>query len=524
MTDRTALDGDGWHEVRDAFGALRGRVRSELGGAAKVAALHQQGTGTVRDRLDALADPGTFAELGTFAWGGDPGTTWLPGDGKIGGTALVGGRPVTMAGDDTTVKRATSAVVGNEKVHRLFDLAMRTGTPFVYFGECGGGRIPDILGATGFVQVTGYYALARRRRQIPLALAVVGDSFGASSLMAGLADLVVQVQGTCLAVTSPRVIEVATGETITPEELGGATVHAARTGLIDVVVDDEPAAIECIRRFLSYLPSNAELPPPRGPRGDVEPDQGILDVVPRARRSGYDVGVLARRIADPGSWFELGARFGRSLVTGLARLGGHPVGLIASQPSFAAGSLTPDACDKASRLMCLCDAFSLPIVMLQDTPGFLVGSKVEHERLVAKAMLMQQAFALAEVPKLTVLLRKGYGMGYYNMGGNDVGGDLLLAWAGAEIGFMDPLAGANVVHADELAGLPEDERAVRRTALAGELAASTSVLGPAGIMKVDEVIDPIDTRPVLVDALDRFSTRPFRSGSTRPLASWPTSW
>ncbi|MEO6156291.1 MAG: carboxyl transferase domain-containing protein, partial [Ilumatobacteraceae bacterium] len=424
----------------------------------------------------------------------------------------------------TTVKAATSAVVGNDKVHRLFDHAMRTGTPFVYFGECGGGRIPDILGGTGFTQVTGYYALARRRRMIPLALAIVGDSFGASSLMAGLSDLAIQVRGTCLAVTSPSVIEVATGEVIEPEQLGGAAVHAERTGLVDIVVDTEAEAVECIRKFLSYLPSSAELPPPRSPRVAVEPDPTILDVVPRSRRSGYDVSNVIRCVADPDSWFEIGTRFGRSVVSGLARIGGHAVGLIASQPSFQAGSLTPDACDKASRLMCLCDAYSLPIVMLQDTPGFLVGSRVEHDRLIAKAMLMQEAFALAEVPKITVLLRKGYGMGYYNMGGNDVGGDLLYAWAGSEIGFMDPLAGANVVHAAELAKLPDDDRRARRLELARELAESTSVLGPAGIMKVDEVIDPIDTRRVLVGALDRFATRPFRSGSTRPLASWPTSW
>lgn len=513
-----------WAEVRDEFHRLRQRVRTELGGPERVERLRRRGGRTVRERIDGLLDPGSFDELGTFAWTEGGEEEWLPGDGKIGGTGSVGGRPVTVAGDDVTVKRATSAHVGNDKVHRLYQHAMRTGTPFVYFGECGGGRIPDILGANGFTRVTGYYELTQRRRRIPLVLAIVGDSFGASSLLAGLADLTVQVRGTCLAVTSPRVIEIATGEAIEPEQLGGVRVHAERTGLVDVLVDDDAEAINAIRRFLSYLPSNADTPAPRTERGEVAPDPGVLDLVPRSRRQGYDVVALAERLADPGSVFELGARFGRSLVTALARIGGHPVGLIANQPSFQAGALTPDACDKATKLICLCDAFGLPVVMLQDTPGFLVGSQPEHDRLVAKAMHMQQAYALAEVPKITVLLRKGYGLGYYNMGGNDVGGDLLLAWAGAEIGFMDPLAGANVVYADELAALPPAERAARRAEIAEQLKASTSVLGPAGIMKVDEVIDPIDTRPMLVGALDRFATRPFSPGWQRPLASWPTAW
>ena len=331
--------------------------------------------GPCRDRIADLVDAGSFDEIGTFAWTEGRDDEWLPGDGKIGGTGLVDGRPITVAGDDVTVKRATSAHVGNDKVHRLFEHAMRSGTPFVFFGECGGGRIPDILGSTGFTRVTGYYALAKRQRYIPLALAIVGDSFGASSLLAGLADLTVQVRGTCLAVTSPRVIEIASGEQIDAQQLGGTQVHSERTGLVDVVVDDDIEACEAIRRFLSYLPSNADVPAPIGDRGTVESDPAILDVVPRARRQGYDVVDVLALIADPGSFFEMGAKFGRSVVTGLVRFGGHAVGVIASQPSYQAGGLTPDTCDKATKLICLCDAFSLPVIMLQDTPGFLVGSR-----------------------------------------------------------------------------------------------------------------------------------------------------
>lgn len=513
-----------WDEVLGSFRALRSRIRTELGGRDRVAAVRARGQLTVRDRLDALLDMGSFDEIGTFAWPQDRAQDWLPGDGKIGGHGLVDGRPVTVIGDDITVLRASSSVIGNTKVHKLLEQAERAGNPLIYLGECGGGRIPDILGAAGFCQVPGYLDFARRGRRVPVAVAIVGDSFGASTLLTGLADFTVQVRGTCLAVTSPRVIEVATGEQISSADLGGPDVHAKVTGLIDAIAADDATALGLIRQFLSYLPSASGQLPPRAPRPDVSPDDGVLSVVPRDRRRGYDALTLAARICDPGSVLEVKAEFGRSLLTALARIGGHPVGLIASQPRYQAGALTPDACDKAARLICLCDAFGLPVVLLQDTPGFLVGARPEHQRMVAKAMLFQQAFALATVPKITVLVRKGFGLGYYTMGGNDMGGDLLYAWPGAEVGFMDPEVGANVIYADELARLPAQERAERRRVLADQLAASTDVAGPAGLMKVDEIIDPVQTRPVLARALDRFAGRPQAALADRPLAWWPTSW
>jgi methylmalonyl-CoA decarboxylase subunit alpha len=513
-----------WDDVLGAFRALRSRVRTDLGGPDRVAAVRARGASTVRDRIDALLDPGSFDEIGTFAWPEGRAGEWLPGDGKIGGAGLIDGRPVTVIGDDSTVLRASSAVIGNTKVHRLFEQAQRAGNPLVYLGECGGGRIPDILGAVGFSRVPGYLDFARRGRRIPVAVAILGDSFGASTLLTGLADFTVQLRGSCLAVTSPRVIEVATGAQVSGDELGGADVHARLTGLVDAVADDEASALAMIRRFLSYLPSGSGNPAPRAPAPDVSPDDGVLAVVPRDRRRGYDMRALVGRVCDPGTVFEVRPAFGRSLVTALARIGGHPVGVIASQPLHQAGALTPDACDKAARLICLCDAFGLPVVMLQDTPGFLVGAKPEHQRLVAKAMLFQQAFALARVPKITVLVRKGFGLGYFTMGGNDMGGDLLYSWPAAEIGFMDPEVGANVIYAAELAALPSTERSARRRELAAGLAAETDVAGPAGLLKIDEIIDPADTRPVLARALDRFAGRPPTPLADRPLAWWPTAW
>jgi acetyl-CoA carboxylase carboxyltransferase component len=222
--------------------------------------------------------------------------------------------------------------------------------------------------------------------------------------------------------------------------------------------------------------------------------------------------VLAR-VLDEDSLLELGAGYGRGLVCGLGRLDGHAVGVVASQPKFFAGALDPAACEKAVKLLCLCDAFDVPVLFFQDVPGFFVGKQVEHDGMLKHAIRLQTALALSEAPKLTVLLRKAYGLAYFSLGGNDTGVDAVYAWPSAEISFMDPLVAANVV-----AGGDETQR----DALAGAMRADIDPYGAAGLMKVDEIIDPADTRPTLARVLGRLERRPAVNGATRPLASWPT--
>jgi methylmalonyl-CoA decarboxylase subunit alpha len=400
---------------------------------------------------------------------------------------------------------------------------VRGGHPFVYVGETGGARLPDTLGAVGYSSEPVFPWLARRRREIPVATAIVGESFGGSSFIAGLSDFVVQVRGSTLAITSPRVIEVATGERVSNEALGGAAVHERRTGQIDLAVDSDDDAHEAIRRFLSFLPSRAGSTPPRSSwRAPIGPDPEMATQVPERRSQTYDVRDVIARLVDDGDLLELKPSFGPGLVTALARIDGWPVGIIASQPAELVGSLTPDACSKATRLVCLCDAFGLPIIFLQDTPGFLVGTSVEHDRLLARAMLFLEALCLARVPRLTVVLRKAFGLAFFSMGGSGMGSDLLVAWPGAEIGFMDPVVGASVLHGDELAALEGDARRAELHRFAAELGADTDPRAIAAAMNLDEVIDPADTRPVLADALGRLAPVP----PSRPsdLAAWPHWW
>ena len=492
----------------------REQIRSDLGGAARVERRHARGERTVREHVEGVLDPGSFEEVGTFvhsARADDAAST--PGDGKIGGHGTIDGRPVTVAGDDITVKRGSSSVMGSERIRKLFAHAARCGHPIVYFGATGGARIPDALGSAGFVQVSPGIDLFRRGRRVPLATVIVGDSFGGSSFVSATSDLVVQVRGTCLAVTSPLVAAVATGEQIEMEELGGADVHARTTGQIDLAVDTPEEAYAAVRRFLSYLPSASGGRAPRAPDpgAPLDVDDAVGDVVPARRTRAYDMHKVLARVLDPGSVMDLAPGYGRGLITALARLDGHAVGVVASQPKFFAGALDPAACEKAVRLICLCDAYDLPLVFLQDVPGFFVGTKVEHDGMLKHAIRLQTALALAQVPKLTVVLRKAYGMAYFSLGGNDTGVDAVYAWPGAEISFMDPTVAASVV-----SGGTADE------ALVETLRADIDPYGAAGLMKVDEVIAPGETRGVLARALGRLEGRPLPVPGTRPLAHWPT--
>src|SRR5215218_6938093 len=266
------------------FRARRDRIRDEMGGAARIERLHARGERTIREHLDALLDDGSFDEAGTFVRSLRPEDhDETPGDGKIGGHGLIDGRPVTVAGDDVTVKRGSSSQIGSRRLHKLYAHAMRAGHPMVYFGATGGARLPDSMGSAGFATVSPGTGLFARQRRVPFAAVIVGDSFGGSSFFSAASDLVVQVRGTCLAVTSPLVVEKATGEQVEMEELGGADVHERRTGQTDLAVAEPEQAYAAVRRWLSYLPPNAWTRAPRTSGGEPAPDRELAGLVPERR-------------------------------------------------------------------------------------------------------------------------------------------------------------------------------------------------------------------------------------------------
>jgi acetyl-CoA carboxylase carboxyltransferase component len=506
------------------------RARRQLGAPDKVARLHERGERTVREHIDGFLERvvgpdgslgSSFVEIGTFTHSKRPeDRATTPGDGKIGGVGTVnGGRPVVVCGDDITVKRGSTAEVGSRRLARLYDLAVRRGMPFVYFGQTGGARIPDIMGSEGFAELPSMTEFSGRRHEIPLATAILGPSYGASSFISAMSDFTVQVRGTTLAVTSPRVVAEATGEQVDADELGGADVHLTRTGQIDLAVDTPDDAYEAVRRFLSYLPPNIWTPAERAPAGErpaaIPADPSIGAVVPRKRTRAYDARRLVAKLVDDGRTFELRPGLGRGLFTCFARIDGWPVAVLASNPMFSAGVLDPAACEKGIRMLVLCDAFQIPAVFLQDLPGFLVGRQVEHGRILYRAIRFLEALMACSAPTLTVVVRKAFGLAWQSMNGLRRMVDALYAWPGAEIGFMDPEVGVNVLYGDRMSA--EDKR-VR----AAELREGTSAYEAAGVMNLDEIIDPATTRQVLARDLGLLAARRVPPPDERPLRYWPT--
>ena len=501
------------------------KIRNEMGGSDKLSKMADEGNRTIREHIDGFLDAGSFREIGTFSTSIRPDQrSKTPGDGKIGGHGTVDGRPVAVFGDDITVYRGSSSIVGTRKEHRLYERAMAMGTPIVHFGETGGARIPDTMGAEGISEPGGLFELAKRQHRVPMATMITGQSFGGSSFLSALSDYVVMVRGSCLAVTSPKVFEIATGEVISFEDVGGVDVHARKTGQIDLGVETDEEGYDAMQKWLSYLPSNAwQVAPRHEPSGSLERDHDLGDLVPAKRTRGYDMRRVVQRIVDPESLLEIQPLYARNVVCGLARLNGFSVGIIANNPMFGAGTLDPQACHKIIRLATVCDSYNIPMIFLADVPGFMVGERVEHELMLHWGMRMMHALQNASTPTLTVCIRKAFGLAWQAMNGSQMPALGVYSWPGAEIGFMDPEVGVNVAFGSKLGRIEDVEtREAEREALVREVAESTNPYDAAGTMRIDEMIDPGDTRSVLAHDLEMLANRAVPPPEARPLSYWPT--
>lgn len=490
-----------------------------MGGEKKVAARRAEGNLNARERIDLLLDQGSFLESGLFN------TSMLaqdaertPADGKVAGFGKIDDRTVAVISNDFTVKGASSTSVNSNKMEHLKKVAGRHGFPVVFLGESTGSRMPDIMGAKNIIGVNNNPAQYRRVRDNPWAAAVLGFCFGSATWYSAMSDFMVMRKGACMAVASPRLISKATRQAVEYEELGGWRLHTDVTGLADLAVDTDEEAIAAIRTYLSYLPSHANQVPPRAPvpAGSDALAQDMLNAIPDGRNQVYDVREVIRRIVDRDSLFELKARFGKTLVTGLARIDGRSVGIIANNPLHKGGAIDAEACDKAISFLVQCDSYNVPLVFLVDQPGFLIGVEAERKRMPGKVMNWLNALALCTVPKLSVILRKSYGLAVRNMGGSN-NADEVAAWWTAEVSFMDPHAGVTVVH-----GLsPEDEG--YEAALA-EMNRDTSAYDLASVNGARAVLDPRETRGYLARMLEIYNDD-FSGGiGKHHLANWPTAF
>lgn len=496
----------------------------KLGGQAKIDLQHSLGRYTARERIERLVDSGTFLELGMLNTSDVPGIEEkTSGDGMIGGLAKIDGRPVVVSASDRTVLAATEGMVHIRKHHALHDYAINRGFPLFHLGEGGGLRIPDGMGSDGISQRMMPVNLLRHGRQVPLIASIMGDSFGGPTWFAVSADLAVQVKGTCMAVSGPRMLEIATSEKITPEELGGWKLHAETTGQVDLFAENDDHCLEILKKVFAYFPSNAQEEPPFQSTRD-DPDRQVEEVtkiVPTQMNRAYDMKRLIRALVDGGTFLELKECFGKALLIGLARLNGRAVGILANQPLFNAGAAGPQECDKAVEFICLCDSYHIPMIFLHDIPGFLVGSFAEKNRMPTKIMVWNQAVAWSTVPKISVVIRKSIGAAYSNMCGPTLGADFVVAWPTAQISFTGDEVGVNVVYGRQLmeAVNPGEER----KKMLARWAYDSLPYRAAAMHLIDDVIDPRDTRKFLCRALD-FACAKNGSKGRRLLANWPTGF
>ena len=492
--------------------ARRARAR-EMGGPEKVSKQHARGKLTARERMAVLFDDGVFFEVGLHGTqmglaAGPDGTDKPPADAVVTGFGKVDGRMVCAAAYDFTVKGGSIGYTGEEKVTRLRSMALRGRWPMVWLIDSGGARIdpgsshPDMISlfaGTGHL----FREQVLMSGVVPQVAAMVGPGAAGTAYIPGLADYVPMVKGIgSLALGGPALVKAVTGQEIGEQELGGSKVHSETSGVGDGEFADDPACIAAVKKYLSFLPSHCDEAPPDVACTDPvdRRDESLLDVLPESTRKPYDMTTLVRAVVDHGDVFEIKPRFARNILTAFARIAGKSVGIVANQPNHLGGILDVDAADKAARFIQVCDAFNVPLVFLQDVPGFMVGSKVEHAGIIRHGAKMLHVMSAATVPKLTVVVRKAYGAGYYVMSGRAYEPDLIVSWPTGEISVMGA-EGMVGIAARKLFGDADPPPEARRS-IVEAIQKNIDVYRTAGWGLVDDVIDPRDTRRVLAWGLE----------------------
>jgi len=475
------------------------RVRISHGGAPKY---HESAAAAgklfARERIALLIDEGSFTEDGIFANAASAG---LPADGVITGTATVGGRPVALMANDSTVKAGSWGARTVEKIIRIIERAYGAGLPMIYLVDSAGARITDQVdmfpGRRGAGKI--FHTQVRASGAIPQVCALFGPSAAGGAYIPAFCDYVAMVDGNAsMYLGSPRMVEMVVSEQTTLEEMGGARMHCTVSGCGHHLAASERDAIEAVRSYLSYLPGNWQQDPPAVEPGDPEPID-LRALVPVSERQAFDMRRYLRGLVDAGSLFEIHERWARELVIGFARLDGQAIGVVANNPMFKGGVLFVDSADKAARFIQLCDAFSLPLLFLADVPGFMVGTAVEKQGIIRHGAKMISAVAEATVPKICVVVRKAYGAGLYAMAGPGFEPDATLALPTAKIAVMGAEAAINAVYYNKLAAIADPSEKDQETKrLRDDYEADIDVLRLAGELVIDDVVEPENLRSDLI--------------------------
>jgi propionyl-CoA carboxylase beta chain len=451
------------HRMREA--SLTG------GGTERIAAQHEKGKLTARERIALLVDEGSFVEIDRFVahrctdFGMEE--QKILGDGVVTGHGLIEGRPCYLYSQDFTVFGGSLSETHAEKICKVMDMALKVGVPIVGLNDSGGARIQE-----GVKSLGGYAEIFWRNVQasgvVPQISAVLGPCAGGAVYSPAITDFIAMVEGTSyMHITGPDVVKAVTHESVTSEELGGAEVHAARSGVASLTAPNDRACLALLRRLFGYMPlNNAEGPPSVASDDPRDREDERLDsLVPEDASKPYDMHEVLRSVLDEGSFLEIHAEFARNLIIGFARLGGHVVGVVANQPAVLAGCLDIDASRKGARFIRFCDAFNVPLVTFEDVPGFLPGTAQEYGAIILHGAKLLYAYAEATVPKLTVITRKAYGGAYDVMASKHVRADVNLAWPNAQIAVMGAAGAARIIHRREIQAAPDPKQAeAERTA------------------------------------------------------------
>ena len=500
----------------------RRRAARQGGGQERVDRQHGKGKLTARERLEILFDPGTFVELDTLmaAQEGTDGNRF-PGDGVITGYGEVGGRLVCASAQDFTVMGGTLGATHSRKISRVMDLALTSKVPYVSLNDSGGARIEE-----GIASLDGYSGIFWRNTRasgvIPQISVILGPCAGGACYSPAITDFVFMTQETAnMFITGPAVVETALGEKVTAEELGGAAVHAEKSGVAQFVFSTDRACLQGVRQLLTYLPSSREDQPPVV-IGKARDDSARLeDLVPEDPRKGYDVRDVILTFADEGSFLEIAAAFARNVVIGLFRMDGEVIGVVANNPGGGlAGALDIDASEKAARFVRFCDCFNIPLLTLVDVPGFIPGVHQEHGGIIRRGAKLLYAYAEATVPKVTLILRKAFGGAYIAMNSKGMGADLVYAWPTAQTAVMGAEGAVAILHGRELAKAedPAAEKA-RLTERYEQEFMTPYIAVEKGY--IDEVILPEETRSRLRCAFDVLKRKNRLAAGYRPHGNIP---
>jgi len=477
-----------------------------MGGEKNVQRQKERGKLTARERIDQLLDKGTFCEIAMFAK--SRGDVSLPSDGVVTGYGEIDGRKVYIFSQDFTSAGGTLSEIHARKIANLLDSAMKNGCPVIGINDSGGARIQDGVDAlSGYGQL--FYRNTLASGVIPQICAILGPCAGGAVYSPALMDFIFMVKGISYAfITGPRVVKAVMGQDITEEELGGAIVAQTKAGVVSRSEESEVECFENIRELLSFLPQSNRDKPPRVDWGDKpdRTDPEIFDVVPANPRRPYDMHRIIERVFDQRqdgkkNYFETFPLFATNIITCFSRLDGHSVGIIAQQPMSKAGSLDIDACDKASRFIRFCDAFNIPICTFVDVPGYMPGTDQEWGGIIRHGAKMLFAYSEATVPKITITIRKAYGGSYLGMCSKDLGADFVLCWPTTELAVMGAEGAAEIVFRKEIEAA-EDKAQVRQKKIEEYRRQFANPYLAAEHLHVDDVIDPAETRPSLIKALE----------------------